>query len=77
MKHGYILEMTMTVKKSRSFVKSLTWRVIALLTTFITLYALSKDINMATMATVITNAVNFVAYYYHERAWNVIGWGKE
>ncbi len=77
MKHGYILEMTMTVKKSRSFVKSLTWRVIALLTTFITLYALSKDINMATMATVITNAVNFVAYYYHERAWNAIGWGKE
>jgi len=67
----------MTVKKSRSFAKSLTWRVIALLTTFITLYALSKDINMDTMATVITNAVNFVAYYYHERVWNSVGWGKE
>jgi uncharacterized membrane protein len=69
--------MTMTVKKSRSFAKSLTWRVIALITTFATLYALSKDIEMATMATVITNAVNFVAYYYHERAWNAFNWGKE
>ncbi len=67
----------MKVSKKRSFVKSMTWRVIALLTTFATLYALSKDINMATMATVITNAVNFVAYYYHERVWNSVGWGKE
>ena len=67
----------MSVKKSRSLAKSLTWRVVALLTTFITLYALSKDINMATLATIITNGVNFVAYYYHERIWNTVSWGKE
>jgi uncharacterized membrane protein len=67
----------MNVKKSRSFAKSLTWRVVALLTTFITLYALSKDISMATLATLITNSVNFVAYYYHERVWNAVSWGKE
>jgi uncharacterized membrane protein len=67
----------MTVKKSRSLAKSLTWRVVALLTTFVTLYALSKDINMATLATIITNGVNFVAYYYHERIWNSVSWGKE
>jgi uncharacterized membrane protein len=77
LKQDYTLEMIMTVKRSRSFAKSLTWRVIALLTTFITLYALSKDINMATMATVITNVVNFIAYYYHERVWNSVAWGKE
>jgi uncharacterized membrane protein len=69
--------MIMTVKKSRSFAKSLTWRVIALITTFVTLYALSKDIQMATMATLITNIINFIAYYYHERAWNSFDWGKE
>jgi uncharacterized membrane protein len=67
----------MSVSKKRSFAKSLTWRVVALITTFVTLYALSKDINMATLATVITNAVNFVAYYYHERIWNAVGWGKK
>ena len=67
----------MSVKKSRSLAKSLTWRVVALLTTFITLYALSKDVSMATLATLITNAVNFVAYYYHERVWNSVSWGKE
>ena len=67
----------MKVKKSRSLAKSLTWRIVALLTTFITLYALSKDVSMATIATLITNSVNFVAYYYHERAWNAVSWGKE
>lgn len=67
----------MNVSKKRSFAKSLTWRVVALITTFVTLYALSKDINMATLATVITNTVNFVAYYYHERVWNAVTWGKQ
>jgi len=67
----------MSVKKSRSLAKSLTWRVVALITTFVTLYVLSKDINMATIATLITNGVNFVAYYYHERIWNAVRWGKE
>jgi len=67
----------MSVKKSRSLVKSLTWRVVALITTFVTLYALSEDISLATIATLITNGVNFVAYYYHERIWNAVRWGKE
>jgi uncharacterized membrane protein len=67
----------MNVSKKRSFAKSITWRVVALITTFITLYALSKNINMATLATLITNTVNFIAYYYHERIWNAVKWGKE
>jgi uncharacterized membrane protein len=67
----------MNVKKSRSLAKSLTWRVVALITTFVTLYALSEDISLATIATLITNGVNFVAYYYHERIWNAVRWGKE
>jgi uncharacterized membrane protein len=44
---------------------------------FVTLYALSEDISLATIATLITNGVNFVAYYYHERIWNAVKWGKE
>jgi len=67
----------MNVKKSRSLVKSLTWRVVAMVSGFVTLYALSEDISLATVATLITNGVNFVAYYYHERIWNTVGWGKE
>ena len=67
----------MSVKKSRSLVKSLTWRVVAMVSGFVTLYALSEDISLATVATLITNGVNFVAYYYHERIWNSVSWGKE
>jgi uncharacterized membrane protein len=67
----------MSVKKSRSLVKSLTWRVVAMVSGFVTLYALSEDVSLATIATLITNGVNFVAYYYHERIWNAVRWGKE
>jgi uncharacterized membrane protein len=67
----------MSVKKSRSLAKSLTWRVVAMVSGFVTLYALSEDISLATIATLITNAVNFIAYYYHERIWNAVRWGKE
>jgi uncharacterized membrane protein len=67
----------MSVKKSRSFTKSITWRVIALITTFGSLYAITGEIETATMGTIVTNLINFVAYYYHERVWNKIGWGKD
>jgi uncharacterized membrane protein len=67
----------MSVKKSRSFTKSITWRVIALITTFASLYAITGEIETATMGTIVTNLINFVAYYYHERVWNEINWGKE
>lgn len=67
----------MKVRKSRSFAKSVTWRVIALLTTFASLYLITGDIGISSAGTFLTNAINFVAYYYHERVWNSVGWGKE
>jgi uncharacterized membrane protein len=67
----------MIVSKSRSFVKSLTWRFIAMLTTFICIYFITGEIKTASAGTLLTNSVNFVFYYYHERVWNKISWGRE
>lgn len=67
----------MKVKKSRSFVKSITWRIIALLTTFVSLYVITGDLGISSAGTLLTNGINFVAYYYHERVWNSVSWGKE
>lgn len=72
-----ILVIKMSVKRSRSFAKSLTWRVIALITTFASLYVITGEIETATLGTIVTNFINFIAYYYHERAWNSVSWGKE
>jgi uncharacterized membrane protein len=67
----------MVVKKSRSLIKSLTWRVVALITTFISIYIVSGKLSVAWAGTFLTNGINFILYYLHERAWNKTSWGRE
>lgn len=66
----------MNVSKSRSLVKSVTWRVIAVFTTFVSLYILTGEVKIAGAGTVLTNFVNFICYYWHERFWDKITWGR-
>lgn len=67
----------MIVSKSRSLVKSLTWRCIALLTTFISIYYVTHKIEFAFQGAILTNIINFILYYAHERGWNYIQWGRK
>jgi adenylylsulfate kinase len=64
------------VTKSRSLVKSITWRVVAVITTFVSLYVITGELKIAGAGTVLTNSVNFVCYYWHERIWDKINWGR-
>ena len=66
----------MKVAKSRSFVKSLTWRVIAIVTTFVSIYVITGKFEFALQGTILTNTINFILYYAHERGWNKISWGR-
>lgn len=54
--------------KTRSLVKAITWRVIA---TLIAMYWVGLH------AAIVLNIVQTVAYYFHERAWVHIKWGRE
>jgi uncharacterized membrane protein len=67
----------MIVSKSRSLVKSLTWRIVALITTFISIYIVSGELSVAWLGTLLTNFVNFILYYVHERIWNKTSWGRK
>ena len=67
----------MIVSKSRSLVKSLTWRVIAIVTTFISIYIITGKVEFALQGTILTNTINFILYYAHERGWNYIQWGRK
>ena len=66
----------MKVAKSRSFVKSLTWRVIAIFTTFVSIYIVTGKFEFAWQGAILTNTINFILYYAHERGWNKISWGR-
>jgi uncharacterized membrane protein len=65
-----------TASKKRSLVKSLTWRVLAIVVTFASIYLLTGEVDTATAGTVLTNSINFVLYYLHERVWLKVPWGK-
>lgn len=64
------------ISKKRSLAKSLTWRIIAILSTFVVGYVLSGSVAFAASLSFISNLINFVLYYVHERLWIRVNWGK-
>lgn len=54
--------------KTRSIVKAVTWRIIATIIAFIF---------VGFTAAILINMVQTVAYYFHERVWTRINWGRE
>jgi uncharacterized membrane protein len=63
--------------KKRSWTKSITWRILAVLILAVVAYAITRDPLETTIITVITQTIKFVAYYIHERCWGFIHWGYE
>lgn len=60
----------------RTLAKTLTWRVIALLTTVIVVYAYSGDVKESVTVGLVANALKMFFYYVHERAWNRLSFGR-
>ena len=63
--------------KTRSVIKSITWRVVASLATLFTAYFLTSDISIAFSIGLIDVISKFILYYVHERAWSNILWGMK
>ncbi len=60
----------------RSFIKGISWRAIASLTTMSIVYILTGDIDIVMAAGVIDVAAKLTFYYIHERAWGRVAWGR-
>ena len=65
----------MREKHSRSVAKSITWRVLATLTTMIIVFIFTGNLAASFGVGVIQAIANTILYYFHERAWNKIEWG--
>ena len=63
--------------KTRTLVKTVVWRIIATLLTWAVVYIFTGSITGSLEITLVAAAVSMLAYYVHERVWNVIKWGKE
>lgn len=60
----------------RSMVKSLSWRVLGTLDTIIISWVISGNISVAFSIGSVELITKTVFYYFHERIWNKIKWGK-
>lgn len=62
--------------RARSWVKSLVWRAIGVCILGGIGWLVTSDWKQTTVITIIFHLVRFVFYYYHERIWGHIEWGK-
>jgi len=60
----------------RSVVKTISYRVVILILDFTTIYFFTGKIKVALGFTVVSNLYTTIGYFFHERIWDKIKWGK-
>lgn len=63
-------------KPIRSVAKALSWRVVGTLDTLLVSYILTGEIAIAASIASVDFLTKLVLYFFHERIWNAIKWGK-
>ena len=60
----------------RSIVKALTWRFIALVVTALVAWFIAGSLRFAGAIAGIDTVIKLAAYYFHERMWNRLSFGR-
>jgi uncharacterized membrane protein len=63
-------------KIKRSLVKTISWRIVGTIATIIISYIITGTLALAFSIGVIELVSKLILYFFHERAWNKIKWGK-
>ena len=63
-------------KPKRSIVKAVSWRVLGTIDTMIIAWFITGEITMALSIGSIEVVTKMILYFFHERIWNLIKWGK-
>ena len=75
-----ILKQKKTNSKSegvkRSIMKTISWRVIGTLDTFLIAFIVTGTFNHAVSIGGFELITKMILYFFHERSWNKIQWGK-
>lgn len=61
---------------ARSIAKSVTFRIIVLVSDSLIIYAVTRRLDLTLSVIVLSNLSSTTLYYLHERAWNAIRWGR-
>ena len=62
--------------RKRSMAKSLVWRLICIIVSIIVSFFVTGKWDVAVAIGGIYNVTTMVLYYFHERTWNRVSWGR-
>ena len=65
-----------SVNRSRSLLKTITWRLTASLDTFLLSFIITGRFDWATSIAILEVITKSIIYYFHERLWNKARWGR-
>lgn len=60
----------------RSITKSFTFRAAVIVSDLVVIYIITRHIATTIWLTVFTNLASTILYFFHERIWNNVGWGR-
>lgn len=63
-------------RPKRSIVKSISWRIIGTMDTILISWLVTGTAKVAFSIGVVELFTKMLLYFFHERAWNAINWGK-
>jgi uncharacterized membrane protein len=67
----------MKVTKQRSALKAITWRIIGTADTFLLSWFITKEPVTAGAIASLEVLTKTILYYFHERGWNKVRWGRK
>ena len=73
---GHFREDQTSEKPLRSILKSISWRIVGTIDTIIISYLVTGTLSMAFSIGAVELITKMLLYFFHERVWNSIKWGK-
>lgn len=61
--------MKIRIDRKRHLLKSVTWRIVASVTSFLIGWVVTGDLNIGVTVGVFDIIIKFILYYFHERIW--------
>lgn len=62
---------------TRSIVKAISWRIVGTIDTIVISFFITGHIKMALSIGMVEVITKMILYFFHERIWNLVKWGKK
>ncbi|MCK4557328.1 MAG: DUF2061 domain-containing protein [Candidatus Aminicenantes bacterium] len=62
--------------RARAWVKSIVWRILGVIILGVISWAITHSWKEMTIITILFHGVRVILYYFHERVWERIHWGR-